>query len=191
MGVEILIDECSFEDPQFQYILHGMDLLPRAFARELKNGQIQFNSKVTEINRSSHPSWWKRKNVSVKIDCKGINCGDVVDNKIQADAVIVAIPAGPTLSINFKPKLSVQKTHALRTTPYSSSTKVILAFETPFWDEDNNNKVGGATNTDLPVKRIYYEMNRSKGGLIVVLASYTRGRDAQRHTGMSDNDVVE
>ena len=58
-----------------------------------------------------------------------------------------------------------QKTHALRTTPYSSSTKVILAFETPFWDKDNNNKVGGSTLTDLPVKQIYYEMNRAKGGI--------------------------
>ena len=86
-------------------------------------------------------------------------------HSIEADAVIMAIPAGPSLSVNFKPKLSVQKTHALRTTPYSSSTKVILAFETPFWDKDNNNKVGGSTLTDLPVKQIYYEMNRAKGGI--------------------------
>ena len=141
-----------------------MDLLPRAFANELKKGQIQYNSKVTEIDQSKYPEWWTRKAVTVKIDCKGINCDDVEDNEIEADAVISAIPAGPSLSVNFKPKLSVQKTHALRTTPYSSSTKVILAFETPFWDKDNSFKVGGATLTDLPVKQIYYEMNRSKGG---------------------------
>ena len=36
----------------------------------------------------------------------------------------MAIPAGPSASVEFKPKLSLQKTHALRTTPYSSSTKV-------------------------------------------------------------------
>ena len=36
----------------------------------------------------------------------------------------MAIPAGPSASIEFKPKLSLQKTHALRTTPYTSSTKV-------------------------------------------------------------------
>ena len=84
----------------------------------------------------------------------------------------MAIPAGPSLSVNFKPKLSVQKTHALRTTPYSSSTKVILAFETPFWDKDNNNKVGGSTLTDLPVKQIYYEMNRAKGGIFFIYYSY-------------------
>ena len=90
-------------------------------------------------------------------------------HSIEADAVIMAIPAGPSLSVNFKPKLSVQKTHALRTTPYSSSTKVILAFETPFWDKDNNNKVGGSTLTDLPVKQIYYEMNRAKGGIFLFI----------------------
>jgi len=36
----------------------------------------------------------------------------------------MAIPAGPSESVEFKPKLSLQKIHALRTTPYSPSTKV-------------------------------------------------------------------
>ena len=36
----------------------------------------------------------------------------------------MAIPAGPSASVEFKPKLNLQKNHALRTTPYSSSTKV-------------------------------------------------------------------
>ena len=76
----------------------------------------------------------------------------------------MALPAGPSLSIEYTPKLSLQKTHALRTTPYSSSTKVVLAFEKPFWAEQNSHKVGGATLTDLPVKQIYYEMNKSKSG---------------------------
>ena len=44
------------------------------------------------------------------------------------------------------------------------SVKVILVFEHPFWDDDNSGKVGGSTKTDLPVKQIYYEMNKSKSG---------------------------
>ena len=56
--------------------------------------------------------------------CKGVNCNDIEANIIKADAIVMAIPAGPSASVEIIPKLSVQKTHALRTTPYSSSTKV-------------------------------------------------------------------
>ena len=42
-------------------------------------------------------------------------------------------------------------------------SKVVLAFEKPFW-ADQNGDIGGATLTDLPVKQIYYEMNTHKSG---------------------------
>ena len=42
-------------------------------------------------------------------------------------------------------------------------SKVVLAFEKPFW-ADQNGDTGGATLTDLPVKQIYYEMNTHKSG---------------------------
>ena len=62
--VEVLVDECVFYDPKFQYIRHGMDLLPRAMAKNLKKtAKIQYNSKVTEIDQSSYK-------IRVKIDCK-------------------------------------------------------------------------------------------------------------------------
>ena len=85
------------------------------------------------------------------------------NNVIEADYVILATPAGPTLSIEFEPHLSNSKWHALRNTKYTSSNKVILVFENPFW-EQNNTYVGGSSNTDLPVRQIYYEMNKSKSG---------------------------
>ena len=55
---------CVFEDSnEFYYVLHGMDLLPRAMAENLNNVEIQYNSKVTEIDQNS----WK---IRVKTDCK-------------------------------------------------------------------------------------------------------------------------
>ena len=86
------------------------------------------------------------------------------NNVIKADYVILATPAGPTLSIEFEPHLSNSKWHALRNTKYTSSNKVILVFENPFW-ERNNSYVGGSSITDLPVRQIYYEMNKSKTGM--------------------------
>jgi hypothetical protein len=38
---------------------------------------------------------------------------------------------------------------------YTSATKVLLAFETPFWERENSRK-GGATFTDLAIKQVYY-----------------------------------
>ena len=58
--VEILVDECLQVEPDFVYIRHGMDLLPRAMA---KNLNIQYNAKVTEIDQSGYK-------IRVKIDCK-------------------------------------------------------------------------------------------------------------------------
>jgi monoamine oxidase len=73
-------------------------------------------------------------------------------------------PAGPTVTITYKPILSPQKSHALRTIQYSSSNKVILVFEHPFWEEKFGEE-GGATMTDLPVKQIYYQMNAQTSGI--------------------------
>ena len=79
--VEILIDECVFAQPNFQYIQHGMDLLPRSLA---KNLNIKYNSKVTHIDQTGYK-------IRVKIDCKGVDCTND-DDIIQADSVILAIP---------------------------------------------------------------------------------------------------
>ena len=58
---------------------------------------------------------------------KGVNCNDIDANIIEADAIVMAIPAGPSASVEIIPKLSLQKTHALRTTPYASIVKVRVA----------------------------------------------------------------
>ena len=156
--VEIMVDECVHANPQFQYIRHGMDLLPRAMASSLGH-RIQYRTKVLEVDQSGYK-------VRLKVGCRGTECPNRESNVLKTDAVVMTVPAGPTISIEFNPPLSVQKRHALRTTPYSSSTKVVLAFEHPFWEEDNSYTVGGATMTDLPVKQVYYEMNKSKSGMI-------------------------
>ena len=67
--------------------------------------------------------WWFLLSLIIH-QYKGVNCNDIDDHTFKADVIIMAIPAGPSASVEFKPKLSLQKTHALRTTPYSSSTKV-------------------------------------------------------------------
>lgn len=180
--VETLIDECVFEDPKFEYLKDGMDLLPRMMAEELKDN-IQYHSKVSYIDQSS------RHLVNIRYSCTGIDCPS--DNpEAVGDHVIITVPAGPALEIQYEPRLSPDKEHALRTVGYGSSTKVVMVFEYPFWEKFHG-KAGGATLTDLPVKQIYYQMSPSKSGVGVALASYTWGRDAIRHSGMRDEDIFD
>ena len=60
--------------------------------------------------------------------------------------------------VDFSPLLSARKRYALRTAGYTSATKVVLAFETPFWETATVGKrsKGGATFTDLAIKQVYY-----------------------------------
>ena len=74
----MLIDECIYRkssketrgsysiysDDHFEYVVNGMDLIPRSMAEDLNNNaEILYNAKVTEIDQSNDK-------ISVKIDCK-------------------------------------------------------------------------------------------------------------------------
>jgi monoamine oxidase len=37
----------------------------------------------------------------------------------------------------FRPRLSTKKRYAIRTARYTAASKVILAFETPFWEREH------------------------------------------------------
>jgi monoamine oxidase len=76
--------------------------------------------------------------------------------EFHGDTVLVTVPATVASSIDFKPKLSTKKWYALRTAAYSAATKVLMVFETPFWERENEGKKGGSILTDLNVRQIYY-----------------------------------
>ena len=76
--VEMLIDECMYRkssketrgsysiysNDHFEYVVNGMDLIPRSMAENLNNNaEILYNAKVTEIDQSNDK-------ISIKIDCK-------------------------------------------------------------------------------------------------------------------------
>jgi monoamine oxidase len=50
-----------------------------------------------------------------------------------------------------------RKRLALRTTLYTSATKVAMAFHNPFWEREHGRDMkGGSTLTDLHIKQVYY-----------------------------------
>ena len=109
----------------------------------------------------------------------------------HADFVLLTAPALVASSIHFDPPLSTLKRHAMRTVSYSAATKVLMAFETSFWDRENK-FMGGSILTDLHIRQVYYPQKgmNSNSTLHVAVASYTWGRDAGRFDGMSHSSII-
>jgi monoamine oxidase len=88
--------------------------------------------------------------------------------RVMADRVIVAVPAGLSRKIRFDPPLSPRKSRALRALRYHNAVKVFVQFREPFWLDDGLD--GRIATTDLPNRFVFYPAGASR----VVLAT-TRG----------------
>ena len=96
--------------------------------------------------------------------CKGIDCAPNHPH-FKADFVILTATAPATLAIDFEPILSQNKMNALRKAHYETSSKVVLAFRTPFWEKSEGAWSGGSVVTDLPLQSLYYpSVNMSDSG---------------------------
>ena len=93
--------------------------------------------------------------IAHRVDCRGTDCPVQLTPTYNADFVINTATAPATLGIDFRPLLSVDKDVALRTTYYESSSKVLLAFRSSFWEKDGRPK-GGSVVTDMPMQVLYY-----------------------------------
>ncbi|MGW2588622.1 flavin monoamine oxidase family protein, partial [Streptomyces virginiae] len=67
--------------------------------------------------------------------------------------------------------------------------KILLQVRSRFWEESGI--VGGATATDLPIRRVVYPSHADPGQVRgVLLASYTWGQDAARWGSLNPDDRV-
>ncbi|XP_030633970.1 L-amino-acid oxidase-like [Chanos chanos] len=156
----------------------GSDSLTQAFYKLLQC-TILLNSKVKFISQAGDKvtiTFQNQKNPSSLAN-------------VTADYVLVTATAKATLFIDFQPPLSSNKTEALRSVHYSSSTKVILSFNETFWECEGIN--GGRSITDLPSRFIYYpshDFPGAKGG--VLLASYTWSDESAVFEGIDDHELM-
>jgi monoamine oxidase len=164
----------AFED--MQEIAGGMDLLPYAFYRRLRR----------HVRLGAHV-------VAVEQDADGITVHYRTPTGIRSesgDYCICTLPFGVLRHIDFRPPLSTGKYRAIRSLNYNPSTKILLQVRRRFWERDGI--VGGATPTDLPIRRIVYPshppVDDERG---VLLASYTWGQDAARWGALSPADRID
>jgi monoamine oxidase len=166
----------AFED--MQEIVGGMDQLPRAFYRELRE-EVRFGAEVHAIEQNDD---------GVTVHYRG----PAGRFSVTGDYAICAIPFSVLRDIEILgTPFSREKQKAIRELNYNASTKILFQVRHRFW-EAQDGIVGGTTVTDLPIRRICYpsfsDPDDERGTL---LASYTWGQDALRWGAMSADDAVE
>ncbi|XP_007526182.1 L-amino-acid oxidase-like [Erinaceus europaeus] len=167
------------QSDDFSEITGGFDQLPKALGASLKPGTIQLGSKVERVVRTG-------PEVQISYRAEGSNSRL---HTLTADFVIISASAKATRLITFEPPLSRDKERALRSVHYTSATKVVLACDQPFWEQDGIR--GGFSVTDRPSRYIYYPSHSLPSGKGVLMASYTVDDDSLFFLSMKEEQVLE
>ena len=164
----------AFED--MQEIVGGMDNLPNAFYREIGD-RIRFGAEVHAIEQDPD---------SVTVHFKT----EAGRYSVSGDYAIVAIPFSVLRQVEVLTPFSREKQRAIRQLNYSASTKILFQVRERIWETEDA-IYGGATVTDLPIRRLNYptpDPGTSRG---VLLASYTWDQDAARWGAMDEETRLE
>jgi monoamine oxidase len=164
----------AFED--MQEIVGGMDLLPRAFYSQLEE-RIRFGAEVFAMEQDSD---------GVTVHFK-TEAGRYTE---RGDYAICAIPFSVLRQVEVLTPFSREKQRAVRQLNYSASTKVLFQVRERVWETDDG-IFGGATVTDLPIRRINYPTPDPSTPRGVLLASYTWSQDAARWGAMDEETRQE
>ena len=143
----------------------GMDQLPRAFYPELQD-RIQFGAEVVAFDQTPEKVIVHYQTATGKFSA-------------EADYAICTIPFPVLRHIEFLQPLSAPKQKAIRELYYDASAKILFQCRRRFWEEDDG-IFGGGTETDLPIRAMYYPDHGRETGRGIILASYTWGQDAER-----------
>jgi len=164
----------AFED--MQEIVGGMDLLPRAFYTQLED-RIRFGAEVFAMEQDSD-------GVTVHFKTEAGRYAE------RGDYAICAIPFSVLRQVEVLTPFSREKQRAVRQLNYSASTKVLFQVRERVWETDDG-IFGGATVTDLPIRRINYPTPDPSTPRGVLLASYTWSQDAARWGAMDEETRQE
>jgi monoamine oxidase len=164
----------AYED--MQEIAGGMDQLPKAFYAELQD-RVRFGAEVHALEQDDDSVTVHFKTESGRYSVTG-------------DYAIVAIPFSVLRQIEVAPAFSREKQRAIRQLNYSASTKVLFQVGERIWETDDG-IYGGASATDLGIRRLNYPTPDPATRRGVLLASYTWGQDALRWGAMDEETRLE
>jgi monoamine oxidase len=159
-----------------QEIVGGMDRLPNAFYAAMPD-KVRFGAEVHAIDQDPD-------SVTVRYRTRGGRYS------VTADYAICTLPFPVLRHIEMLKPFSRGKQRAIRQLHYSASTKILFQVRRRFWEEEDG-ILGGATATDLGIRRINYPTPDPDTQRGVLLASYTWGQDAARWGAMDEAMRIE
>ena len=163
-----------FED--MQEIVGGTDMLPNAIYREIPD-RIRFGAEVHAIDQDGDSVTVHYKTESGRYSVSG-------------DYAIVTLPFTVLRQVEVMTPFSREKQRAIRQLNYSASTKILFQVRERIWEAEDG-IYGGATVTDLPIRRINYPTPDPTTTRGVLLASYTWDQDAARWGAMDEETRLE
>jgi monoamine oxidase len=164
----------AFED--MQEIVGGTDNLPNAFYRELAD-RIRFGAEVHAIDQDPD-------GVTVHFKTEAGRYSE------RGDFAIVTLPFSVLRQVEVMTPFSREKQRAIRQLNYSASTKILFQVRERIWETEDG-ITGGATVTDLPIRRMNYPTPDPTTSRGVLLASYTWDQDAARWGAMDEETRLE
>ena len=174
--VEVLREDLGGAYEDMQTILGGMDALPNAMYAAISD-RVRFGAEVHAIDQDA---------TSVTIHYKT----EAGRYTASADYAICTVPFPVLRTIEVLTPFSHEKQRAIRQLNYHASTKVLFQVRNRFWEQEDQ-IVGGATVTDLPIRRMNYPGSDPSTTRGVLLASYTWGQDALQWGAMDEETRLE
>lgn len=164
----------AYED--MQEIVGGSDNLPNAFYRQIPE-RIRFGAEVHAIDQDPD-------GVTVHFKTEAGRYAE------RGDYAIVTLPFSVLRQVEVLAPFSHEKQRAIRQLNYAASTKVLFQVRERIWETDDG-IYGGATVTDLPIRRMNYPTPNPDDPRGVLLASYTWDQDAARWGAMDEETRLE
>ncbi|MBX3031336.1 MAG: flavin monoamine oxidase family protein [Chloroflexi bacterium] len=174
--LEILREDLGGAYQDMQCIEGGMDQLPNAFFAALRD-EVHLGTEVTAIEQDPDGV-----TVHVRTGARRTS--------VRGDAAICTLPFPVLRTVEVSPAFSRPKQRAIRQLNYHASTKILMQVRERIWETDDG-ILGGATVTDLPIRRLNYpppDPTTSRG---ILLASYTWGQDALQWGAMDEETRLE
>ena len=164
----------AYED--MQEIVGGADRLPNALYAELAD-RVRFGAEVHALDQDAD---------SVTVHFKT----EAGRYAITGDYAIVTLPFSVLRQVEVMTPFSREKQRAIRQLNYAASTKVLFQVRERIWETDDG-IFGGATVTDLPIRRMNYPTPDPTTSRGMLLASYTWDQDAARWGAMDEETRLE
>jgi monoamine oxidase len=164
----------QFED--MQEIVGGSDNLPNAFYHAMPE-RIRFGAEVHAIDQDAD-------GVTVHFKTEAGRYSE------RGDYAIVTLPFTVLRQVEILTPFSREKQRAIRQLNYAASTKILFQVRERIWETEDG-ILGGATVTDLPIRRINYPTPDPTNPRGVLLASYTWDQDAARWGAMDEETRLE